>query len=108
MKASKVFKTTVLTTLLLAGAAGVALAQDRLVSGVPYEGFLEGVLIQANGPVVADQVVIEAPSRLVEVERHSIRSEALDATTLAELYPEAFIGRPVEAEAAGTTIARAN
>ncbi|MFQ5914571.1 MAG: hypothetical protein ACE5JS_15455 [Nitrospinota bacterium] len=108
MKATKIFKGIALSALLVAGTTGAALAQDQLVSGIPYDGYLQGALIQANGPVVTDEVATEAPSRLVKVEGRSISTGELSNTELAALLPEAFIGVPVEGQAADTAIAQAN
>lgn len=73
MKKGKVFRVVVLSALVLLGGAIAATAQDRLVSGEPYPGFFEGVLIPANGPVYTDEVITDGPSRRVTVERASIR-----------------------------------
>jgi hypothetical protein len=107
MKATRIFKATALTSLLLAGTAGTALAQDQLVSGEPYFGFFEGVTIQANGPVITEERATEAPSRLVQVEGRSILLGQLNATELAGLNPEAFLGLPeVETNGNLTAIAK--
>ncbi|MFQ5912051.1 MAG: hypothetical protein ACE5JS_02605 [Nitrospinota bacterium] len=93
---AEISKRVVFLALLLAGTAGAALAQEQLVSGVPHEGYLKGVLVQANGPVLSDEVVTEGPSLLVKVERQTIRMRSLNAVELAEVNPEAFIGIPVD------------
>ncbi len=108
MKATKIFKAAALSALLLAGTAGAGLAQDQLISGIPYEGFLKGALVQANGPVVQDEVITEGPNHVVRVEGRTIRTGDLGVTELAELLPEAFIGQPVEVETDFTAIAQAN
>lgn len=109
MKATRIFKATALAALLLAGTASAALAQDQLVSGEPYFGFFEGVTIQANGPVITEELATEAPSRLVQVEGRSIRVDQLNVIELAGLYPEAFVGQPeVETNGNLTAIAKAS
>ncbi len=62
MKTRKVLKAAALSALLLAGSTGVGLAQDQadsdlpkdheLISGVPYDGFLKGVLVRPKRPPV--------------------------------------------------------
>ncbi|MFQ5692309.1 MAG: DUF3108 domain-containing protein [Nitrospinota bacterium] len=58
MKTRGILKAAALSVLLLAGVAGVALAQNELVSGVPYEGFLKGTRVQTNGPPVVEEVLV--------------------------------------------------
>jgi len=71
------------------GTTGAALAQDELVSGIPYDGYLRGVLVEANGPFVRDEVATEAPSRLVKVEGQAIRFDEPSGVELAEIHAEA-------------------
>ncbi len=92
MKITKIFKAAALSALLLAGSAGAALAQDRLISGEPYAGFFKGVKVVANGPYLKDQVATEAPGNLVTVEGQSIHLPGLSNSQLAGLDPEAIIG----------------
>ncbi len=92
MKTAKIFKAVALSALLLAGSAGAALAEGQLVSGIPYDGFLKGSLVPANGPRYTDEVVTEGPSRRFTVERDSIHQDDLSATEVASLSPEAVIG----------------
>ena len=100
MKTAKIFKAFALSALLLAGSAGAVLAQERdelpqdhkLVSGIPYDGFLKGSLVPANGPRYTDEVVTEGPSVRFTVERDSIRQNDLSLAEVAALSPEAIIG----------------
>ncbi len=107
MKTAKILKAIALSTLLLAGTTGAALAEGP-ISGEPYPGFFEGVVIQADGPVAKFQVASEAPGRLVEVEGRTIRVNGLSALALADILPQAFIGLPVDADADSTAVARVN
>ena len=90
MKTTKIFKAFALSTLLLAGGTGVALAGNDLVSGEPYQGFFQGVDVPANGPVIITQVATEAPGNLVTVEGRTILDNS--NVDLASLTPEAIIG----------------
>lgn len=57
----------------------------QLVSGEPYPGFLKGVLVPMDGPVVEDELVLEAPGRRLQVERRVYRMARLASEELAGL-----------------------
>ncbi len=69
VKTKKVLKAAAISALLLAGSRGVVPAQDRadtdlhqdhrMVSGVPYDGFLKGALIQTDFNVVEEVLVYD-------------------------------------------------
>ena len=88
----KLVKAALLSALLVAGTAGFALAQDRIVSDVPYEGFLKGVSIPMNGARYLDEAVSEAPSKVWTVERGSIRGRDLTPTEFAEAFDRLISG----------------
>ncbi|MFQ5914149.1 MAG: hypothetical protein ACE5JS_13300 [Nitrospinota bacterium] len=92
MKTAKIFKAVALSALLLAGSAGAALAQDQLVSGVPYDGYLKGVTVPMNGPSSTDELVLEGPSQKITVERDSIRVRDFTPTEFAEAFDRLISG----------------
>ncbi|MBI2880856.1 MAG: hypothetical protein HYY21_04660 [Candidatus Tectomicrobia bacterium] len=69
--------------------------EPPLVSGEPYPGFLRGVSFPLNGPIIEDEIVLEAPSRSVKVERRTLVMTSPEPLWLAaHTHPEAFLGKP--------------
>ena len=89
MKLAKIIPVLGISALLLWAGGSAALA-----SGHDPRGPLGTALAPANGPVYTDEVITEGPSRVIEVQRRSIRMKSLDPRELAEAQPEAFIGTP--------------
>jgi hypothetical protein len=106
MKTRKLFGVVALAVLLLAGTAGLSLAQSPLVSGEPYPGFFEGVVVETNGPVTTEIVGHSGlrASDSSKVTRQTIVCAECTPIELAELYPEAFIGAPEGVGAGGEMI----